>query len=65
MVHTVCPCSSNVKTMSVSIHTGNVMVIMTVEMTLMKNFTSAVREKNYMKINSMHNKIPSYNRENT
>lgn len=41
MVHTVHPCCSNVKTMSVSSHTGNVMVTMTVEMTLTKNFTFA------------------------
>lgn len=64
MVHTVHPCCLNVKTMSVSSHTGNVMVIMTVEMTLMKNFTFAVREKNYIKINNMHNKISNCNGEN-
>lgn len=64
MVHIVHLCFLNVKTMSVSSHTGNVMVIMTVEMTLMKNFTFAVREKNYIIMNNMHNKISNYNREN-
>jgi len=64
MVHTVRPCCLNVKTMSVSSHTGNVMVIMTVEMTPMKNFTFAVREKKHIKMKNMHNKISNYNREN-
>lgn len=41
MVHTVHPCCLSAKTMSVFSHTGNVMVIMTVEITLMKNFTFA------------------------
>jgi len=50
--------------MSVSSHTGNVMVIMTVEMTPMKNFTFAVREKKHIKMKNMHNKISNYNREN-
>lgn len=53
MVHTVHPCCLNAKTMSVFSHTGNVMGIMIVEITLMKNFIFAVRERNYIKINYM------------
>lgn len=53
MVHTVHPCCLSAKTMSVFSHTGNVMGIMTVEITLMKNFTFAVRQRNYIKIKNM------------
>lgn len=55
MVHTVHPCCLNAKTMSVFSHTGNVMGIMIVEMTLMKNFIFAVRERNDIKMNNMLN----------
>lgn len=43
MVHIARLLCSNVKIMFVSGHLGNVMVIMTVEMVLTKNFTCAVR----------------------
>ena len=45
MVHTVQLLCVNVKITFVSIHLGNVMVIMTVEMVLMKNFICAVSER--------------------
>lgn len=55
MARTVHPCCLNAKTMSVFSHIGNVMGIMIVEMTLMKNFTFAVRDRNYIKMKNMLN----------